>query len=43
MKWLIVLFLTGCASTPPEEEPGEIYNCRVLAQFLICVPERGIA
>jgi hypothetical protein len=42
MRWLAALLLAGCA-TAVLDEPGEIYECRVLAQFLICAPERANA
>jgi len=42
VKWLIALALGGCAAVA-DDEPGEIYECRVLAQFLICAPERSHA
>ena len=42
MKWLIPLLLAGCAAAVLEE-PGELYECHQLAQYLICVPERAMA
>lgn len=42
MRWLIPIFLTGCAAAVLDE-PGELWECHVLAQFLICVPERANA
>ena len=42
MKWLIALLLSGCAAVA-DDEPGELYECHQLAQFLICVPERANA
>lgn len=40
MRWLITLLLTGCAAVG---EPGELWECHVVAQFLICAPERANA
>lgn len=42
MKWLIALLLGGCAAVA-DDEPDELWECRVLGQFLICVPERANA
>jgi hypothetical protein len=39
MKWLIPLLLAGCAAAVDDE----IYKCHVVAQFLICAPERATA
>lgn len=42
MKWLIALWLGGCAAVA-DDEPGELWECHVLAQYLICAPERAVA
>jgi hypothetical protein len=42
MKWLIPLLLAGCAAVALEE-PGELYKCHQLGQYLICAPERATA
>jgi hypothetical protein len=38
MKWLIALALGGCAAVADDDE---IYECHVVAQFLICAPQRA--
>jgi hypothetical protein len=40
MRWLIPIFLTGCAAAVLDDE---IYECHVVAQLLICAPERAVA
>jgi hypothetical protein len=40
VKWLIALALGGCAAVADDDE---IYECHVVAQFLICAPERAVA
>lgn len=41
MRWLIPIFLTGCAAVA--DDSNELYECRVLGQYLICVPQRANA